>query len=110
VIGEILHNFGNIRQLDLSIGVAYDTDVNKAVRAIEELLRQHRHVLQEPVPLVGVVGFADSAITISVRPWVPVPHYSRTQVELNQAILERFRRDNISIPFPQHEVRLLNPT
>ena len=60
--------------------------------------------------LVGIAGFADSAVTVSVKPWVQVSHFTQTQAELNHAILERFRSENISIPFPQHEVRLLNPT
>jgi small conductance mechanosensitive channel len=109
IVGEILHNFGSIRQLDLSVGVSYDTDINKAVAAVRELLSRHPHVLDEPEPLIGITGFADSAVTVSIKPWVQVPHFESTQAELNQAILERFRQDNISIPFPQHDVRLLNP-
>jgi small conductance mechanosensitive channel len=110
IVGEILHNFGSIRQLDLSVGVAYDTDITKTLAAIRELLGRHPHVLTEPEPLLGISGFADSAVTVSIRPWVQVPHVESTQTELNQAILERFRQDHISIPFPQHDVRLLNAT
>ena len=109
IVGEILHNFGSIRQLDLSVGVSYDTDINKAVAAVRELLSRHPHVLDEPEPLIRITGFADSTVTVSIKPWVQVPHFESTQAELNQAILERFRQDNISIPFPQHDVRLLNP-
>lgn len=110
IVGEILHNFGTIRQLDLSVGVSYETDINKVLSTVRDLLSRHTHVLQEPQPVVGVAGFADSAVTVSVKPWVLVSHFTQTQAELNHAILERFRSENISIPFPQHEVRLLNPT
>lgn len=107
VVGEILHNFGSIRQLDLSVGVSYDTDINQALSAIRDLLSRHPRVLKEPEPLIGITGFADSAVTVSVRPWVQIAHFESSQAELNQAILERFRREHISIPCPQHDVRLL---
>jgi small conductance mechanosensitive channel len=110
IVGEIMHNFGTIRQLDLSVGVSYETDINKALAAVRDLLSRHTRVLREPEPLIGIAGFADSAVTVSIKPWVQVPHFESTQAELNQAILERFRTDNIAIPFPQHEVRVLNPT
>ena len=110
IVGEILHNFGTIRQLDLSVGVSYETDINKVLSTVRDLLSRHTHVLQEPQPVVGVAGFADSAVTVSVKLWVQASDFAQTQAELNHAILERFRSEHISIPFPQHEVRLLNPT
>jgi len=51
---------------------------------------------------------ADSAVTISLQPWVSVADYNFAQAELYQAIVERFRARRIDIPFPQREVRLLN--
>jgi small conductance mechanosensitive channel len=107
VVGEILHNFGSIRQLDLSVGVSYDTDINHALQTVRDLLSRHPHVLREPEPLIGITSFADSAVTVSIKPWVEICHFESVQAELNQAILERFRRDNITIPFPRHDVHLL---
>ena len=107
IVGEILHNFGSIRQLDLSVGISYDTDINHALRTVRDVLDLNPHVLKDPAPMIGIAGFADSAVTISIKPWVGISDFETTQTELNQAILERFRRENISIPFPQHDVRLL---
>ncbi|MBX3237579.1 MAG: mechanosensitive ion channel [Nitrospiraceae bacterium] len=108
IVGEILHNFGSVRQLDLSVGVAYRTDLTKTLAVVRDILHRHPHVLKEPVAAVGVGGFADSAVTISIRPWVPVAHVESTEAEINQAIFEAFRQHDIEIPFPQQEVRLLN--
>ena len=33
IVGEILHNFGNIRQVNVVVGVAYDTDLKRAIAA-----------------------------------------------------------------------------
>lgn len=107
IVGEILHNYGKVRQLSLSVGVAYDTDIALALAAIDEILRANPRVLQEPAPVVGVSQLADFSVSIGVGPWVAVPDYVAAAAELNRAILESFRAKGISIPFPQHEVRML---
>ena len=107
IVGEILHNYGEIRQLDLKVGVAYDTDLGHAMAAVEAVLKANQRVLQEPLPVVQVAGLADSSVTIAVRPWVKVPDYATAIGELNRALLERLREIGINIPFPQREVRLL---
>src|SRR5580698_11350511 len=45
IVGEILHNYGRIRQLDVSVGVAYDTDLPRALALIEEVLRANARIL-----------------------------------------------------------------
>ena len=107
IVGEILHNYGRIRQLDLAVGVSYGTDVNLALRAIDEILRANPRVLQDPAPVFGVEQLADFSVVITINPWVNVPDYVAAVAEINKAILETFRAKGIDIPFPQHEVRLL---
>lgn len=108
IVGEILHNYGKIRQLDVVVGVAYDTDLNTALAAVHEVLSINARVLKDPAPVVRVSYLADSSINIMVKPWVNVPDYGDVSGEVNKAIVEEFRARNISIPFPQREVRLLN--
>lgn len=107
IVGEILHNYGKIRQLDLVVGVSYDTDVNAALRVIDEVLRANSRVLPDPVPVVGVKRLADFRVAIGINPWVQVPDYVAAGNEINQAVLETFRARGIAIPLPQQEVRML---
>jgi small conductance mechanosensitive channel len=107
IVGEILHNYGGIRQLKLTVGVSYGADIKAALGTIEEILRADPRVLPEPAPGLGVVQLADSSVTISARPWVKVPDYEMAVCEINRAILETFRARDIVIPFPQMEVRML---
>jgi small conductance mechanosensitive channel len=65
-------------------------------------------VLKDPAPGVGIKLLADSSITIAIKPWTTVPNYGPAGAEIYQTVIERFRADQIEIPFPQHEVRLLN--
>jgi small conductance mechanosensitive channel len=108
IVGEILHNYGKIRQLDVVVGVAYSTDLNLALAAVNDVLRRSPLVLQEPPPVVRVAQLDTSSINIVIKPWVKVPDFGPANGEINKAVVEEFRARGVSIPFPQREVRLLN--
>lgn len=110
IVGEILHNFGTLRQLDVVVGVAYDTDIPLALAAIRELLAAHPRILKEPEPLIRVAALADSRVNIAIQPWTTVDDFHVTSGEITQAVLESFRARGVSIPFPQREVRLVGAT
>ncbi len=107
IVGEILHNFGALRQLDVVVGVAYDTDIRQALAAIRELLAAHPKILQAPEPVIRVLALADSSVNIAIRPWAAVADFNAASSDITQAVLETFRERGIQIPFPQREVRLL---
>ena len=107
IVGDILHNSGNIRQLDIAVGVAYDSDMNAAVAAINEVLAANPRVLKDPPPVVQPIQLGDWAVNVGVRPWVLVPDYVAASGEINGAILESFRHRGIIMPFPQREVNLI---
>lgn len=108
IVGEVLHNYGSIRQLDLLVGVAYASDLDLALASVKRVLETSPKVLKEPEAVLGITALADSSINISVKPWVTVDDYVTAVAELNKAIVEEFRRANVSIPFPQREIRMLN--
>lgn len=107
IAGEILHNYGKVRQLHLSVGVAYDTDLDRAIAAIHELLDANPRVLRDPQPKVGVGMLADSAINIEVNPWTAVTDHGAASGEIQQSIVKVFRERGIVMPSPQREVRLI---
>jgi small conductance mechanosensitive channel len=88
--------------------VAYGTNLNDAKAIVRRVLAANSRVLKEPAPVVGVTMLADSSINIAIKPWVSVNDYVQAQGEIVQAIAEQLRAANISIPFPQREVHLLN--
>lgn len=108
IAGEILHNYGTVRQLDLSIGVTYDSDLRAVEKAIREVLSSHPKVLKEPAPLVSVTELGDSSVEFAVKPWVAVTDFPTTGGEIYQALVEAFRDRKIEVPFPQREIRILN--
>ena len=106
VVGEILHNYGRIRQSEVRVGVAYESDLPLALGAIGELVRTNPRVLADPAPVIQVITLADSAVQIAIKPWVAVADYGAVTGELNLSLLEELRRHGIGIPYPQMEVRL----
>jgi small conductance mechanosensitive channel len=107
VVGEILHNYGRIRQSVVRVSVAYESDLALALTTIRDLVLANPRVLGEPAPVIQVAALADSAVQIAIRPWVAVGDYGVVEGELNVALLAALRARGIAIPFPQREVRLL---
>jgi small conductance mechanosensitive channel len=107
IVGEILHNFGAIRQLHLTVGVAYGTNIDQALALVNEVLQAHPRVLKDPAPVLGISALADSSINLSIKPWTAVADFNPAQAEIYQTLLEQFRANQIDIPFPQREVRML---
>ncbi len=106
IVGEIMHNYGKIRQLDLAVGVAYGSDMESIFREIGDLLRRHPMVLQDPAPFYGVNRFGDFSVEIGVKPWVHVPDYTAAVSDINRTLLETFREKGIDIPMPQQEIHM----
>jgi len=107
IVGEILHNYGRIRQSDLRVGVAYESDLAAALGVIRDLVRANPRVLNDPAPVIQVVRLGESDVQIAVQPWVAVGDYGAVSGELHLSLVEELRRRGISIPYPQREVRLI---
>lgn len=101
IVGEILHNYGSIRQLDIMVGVAYGTDLDQALGAVNDILRDSPHTLKEPAPIVATNVLRNGLIGIAVKPWVNVPDYVAASGEIPRAIVQAFQRMNIVIPSPR---------
>ncbi len=108
VVGEILHNYGKIRQLDMSVGIAYGTDLTLARTLVENVLQQNPRVLKEPAPVFGIASLGDSFITLAIKPWVSVDDFTVAQAEVYRSLLESFQQNKIEIPGPRQAVRLIN--
>jgi small conductance mechanosensitive channel len=108
IVGEILHNYGKVRQLDLSVGVAYNTDLTLARTLVGNVLQQNPRVLREPAPVIGIASLGDSFITLAIKPWVSVDDFVMAQVEIYQSLLESFQEKKIDIPGPRQAIRIIN--
>ena len=107
IVGEILHNYGVIRQLDINVGVAYDSDLRLVEKVVREVISQNGKVLKEPAFVFGITALADSSIGIAVKPWVSIQDYGSTPSEIYTAIIDAFRANRIEMPFPTRTIHVL---
>ncbi|MEA3371361.1 MAG: mechanosensitive ion channel family protein [Campylobacterota bacterium] len=107
MIGDVLVNSFAYRVVEGSVGVAYDSDVQNAVSIIKDVILKHDDVSRESEPIVGVEKFNDSSIDIGYRYWVPTKSFFKTQYDVNLQVLNAINAAEITIPFPQREIRVL---
>lgn len=108
IVGEILHNSHTNTVLELSVGVAYDSDTDAAIAAITTKLAKIDGLSEDRAMQIGIDEFGDSSINIAVRAWARTESFHQIRFAANQAIKEALSEANISIPFPQREVRMLS--
>jgi small conductance mechanosensitive channel len=107
IVGEILHNYGTIRQLDLRVDVAFATDLERALGAARGAVEADPRVLREPAAVIGVAAVTDARITVAVKPWVTVDTEVAASGDLYRSVLERLRAAGIELPSSRHDVRML---
>jgi small-conductance mechanosensitive channel len=107
----INHSFTDHKaRVQMPIQVSYDSDLELAMKLMFDIAQDHPRVLVEPPQTVHVKGFGESGIDLMLTVWIPDPEEGSAalQSEINLKIWQAFKAHNISIPFPQREVRVLN--
>jgi len=107
IVGEILHNYGAIRQLQMKVGVAYGANLEEVLAVARQVVAADSRVLSEPAAWIGISELGDSSVTLSIQPWVVIADMMTVRAALYQAIVEKFRASKIEIPFPVREVHML---
>jgi len=108
LVGEILHNFGTMRQLHLSVTVPLSADVGAALATATDVVTRNERVLKDPAPIVGVAQIGDGAIKIDVGPWVKVVDVGPAEGELNRSLAEQFQGRGLTLGPGPAAVRLVN--
>jgi len=90
------------------IGVAYHSDVHKAIELTVEAAKSIDRVLTDPPVVCQLREFADSAVILEVRFWIKDYHNGVVNLssKVMLAILDSFHKNNIDFPFPQRDVNL----
>lgn len=107
--GNKIENYSrnNTRRVDMEFGIAYDDDIDKAIDVIKEVLNGDERVLAEPESLTAVNRLGDSSVNIIVRPWTETDNVWPLRYDIIKTVKERFDEEDISFPFPQREVHLV---
>lgn len=108
IVGEILHNYGHIRQLDLRVAIAQADDLERALTAIAEVVKSNSRVLGQPAAFIGVRNLTDASIGIAVKPWVKAPDYGSVGAEINRAIIDKIRAAGVDYPPSERKIRIVS--
>ncbi|MBS9523425.1 mechanosensitive ion channel [Litoribacter ruber] len=92
------------RRVELSLGVAYGTDLKKTREIILDVLKKDERVLEDPAPVVYFTNFGDSSLDLSVRCWANAADLWPVYWDNMEAIKEAFEANDIEVPFPQRDV------
>lgn len=108
VTGGVITNYSAnaTRRLDLTIGITYSDDIDKAKATLQDIIENCQSVLPEPATTIAIHTLADSSVNIVVRPWVKTSDYWTAHFELTETIKKRFDAEGIGFPFPQIEVHV----
>ena len=97
-------------RLDIYFGTSYGCDPHAVRRIAIEAAKDVDRVLAVRPPVCHIVGFGDSSVDYILRFWITDPTGGLTNIRGNVylALWDAFQENNISIPFPQREVRMLD--
>ena len=99
------------RRCDMSFGIGYSDDIDKAKKIIRDTIFTDARVLNEPAEPFLVVGeLGDSSVNLTVRVWLNAADYWPLYFEMQEKIKKEFDANGVSIPFPQRDVDIDNET
>ncbi len=92
-------------RIRVPIGVAYGSDIDLVAQVLVEVALQEPEVCKEPEPRTRFRQFGASSLDFELLVWIEDPEIrGRVRHSLNFAIYKRFAKENIEIPFSQHDV------
>jgi small conductance mechanosensitive channel len=106
IVGEVICNSYANMLVATVIRISYGDDPELAVAIIRKILDDNPDVSSQPAPLIGIARFAESAIEIGLRYWVPTRRYYEIQYAVNREIFRRIREQGILMPYPQLHVHM----
>jgi small-conductance mechanosensitive channel len=96
-------------RVQMPVQVSYASSLEVAMELMRDIAFRHPRVLELPLPAVQIQGFGESGIDLVLNLWIPDPEEGSAglKTEIYLEIWRAFQKNNISIPYPQREVRIL---
>jgi small-conductance mechanosensitive channel len=93
----------------VSVTVAYETDVERAIALLHEAAKKQARVIDDPPSAGRVKQLTDHGIELELTVWIKDPALGEGDVrsDLLKDLLKTFRDAGISIPYARREIRML---
>ncbi|MGM0419095.1 MAG: mechanosensitive ion channel family protein [Thermodesulfobacteriota bacterium] len=95
------------RRLDLMFSIGYGDDIDKAKSILADIVNNDSRFFKDPEPKIAVKEHGESSINIVCRPWLKASDYWDAYFDMMEIVKKRFDMENISIPFPQRDVHMI---
>ncbi|WP_149275158.1 mechanosensitive ion channel family protein [Pareuzebyella sediminis] len=109
-ISDIIYNYTQNHKMTrekVSVGVAYGSDVELVTKILEKIATTQKGILKNPKPFVLFDDFGDSALLFSLNFFLSDSYNDpRIKSEMRYRIDAEFRKNNVTIPFPQRDVHI----
>jgi small-conductance mechanosensitive channel len=94
-------------RLGVNVGVSYSSDLDKVLKALNEVAEESNDVMKDPPHDVQLRNFGDSSWEMKLFVWIhDVKQRYQVLNRLNQAIVRKFAEYDIEIPFPQRDLHV----
>jgi small conductance mechanosensitive channel len=94
------------RRCDMSFGIGYGDDIDKAKATIKRLIEEDERSLKDPEPMIVVGGLGDSSVDLTVRVWTKYADLWPFYWDMQERVKKAFDAEGISIPFPQRDMHM----
>lgn len=94
------------RRVDLTFGIGYGEDIDKARKVIFDVLNKCPHVIEPAKTDVFVSELGGSSVNFCVRPWTEANYYFDVMFYMNENIKKSFNRENVGIPYPTMDINI----
>ncbi|MDE1940054.1 MAG: mechanosensitive ion channel [Alphaproteobacteria bacterium] len=97
-------------RLHVPVGIAYESDVHKAIALCVEAAKSVERVLKRPEPICLLREFGDSSVNLEIRFWIEDPRNGTTNVrsDVMLKVWDSFHKSGITFPFPQRDVHIVS--
>jgi small-conductance mechanosensitive channel len=92
------------RRLDFGVGVRYGDDLDLAIKLLQDLLNEHPQVLKDPAPVVMVMEYKDSVITVNLRAWISSADFWDARFDLFRRAVQVLNQAGLQTPVPVREI------
>ena len=99
------YNSCKTRRIEWRLSVAYETDVEKVKKIVNDCMYSNGKVLLDPAPMCRLISLGSSSIDFVARCWCDCEDYWSIYYDVLELIYDEFKRNNISIPYNQLEIR-----
>ena len=94
------------RRFDVSVGVGYEDDLQKARELLLRIAREEPLVLDDPAPAVRVANLGESSVDLVLQAFAANADFVDARSRVVEAVRNQLIGNGLSIPYPQRDLHV----